>query len=233
MPKRQNRGMPPTNPRTHGTNAAFHEMAPAGHRSSATNARSIRRSRRNEHLARDAQRNVRGRNQESIHVRRHWRLTLKVRGTQRRHRSGRSEQSSPAVVCPFRRPVRRSHFRRHGTCSERLRLERRASRQGTKATVAAEATLRPRTTDHGGTEGHESSATHARSSVRSRLTERFARAARRNVRRRSKSSFHVRRHWRLTFDMRGGRKQAKPAGGRPLDGRVRRHVIAGSVGSRP
>ena len=28
----------------------------------------------------------------------------------------------------------------------------------------------------------------------------------------------------LTFDMRGGRKQAKPAGGRPLDGRVRRRL---------
>ena len=28
----------------------------------------------------------------------------------------------------------------------------------------------------------------------------------------------------LTFDMRGGRKWAKPACGRPLDGRVRRHV---------
>ena len=26
--------------------------------------------------------------------------------------------------------------------------------------------------------------------------------------------------WGLTFDMSGGRKQAKPAGGRPLDGRV-------------
>src|SRR5205085_7661638 len=30
---------------------------------------------------------------------------------------------------------------------------------------------------------------------------------------------------RLTFDMSGGRKQAQPAGGRPLDGRVRRHVL--------
>ena len=27
----------------------------------------------------------------------------------------------------------------------------------------------------------------------------------------------------LTFDMRGGRKRAKPACGRPLDGRVRPH----------
>jgi len=27
--------------------------------------------------------------------------------------------------------------------------------------------------------------------------------------------------WRLTFDMRGGRQQAKPDVGRPLDGRVR------------
>jgi hypothetical protein len=31
---------------------------------------------------------------------------------------------------------------------------------------------------------------------------------------------------RLTFDMSGVRKQAKPAGARPLDGRVRRHVAA-------
>jgi hypothetical protein len=30
--------------------------------------------------------------------------------------------------------------------------------------------------------------------------------------------------WRLTFDMSGGRKQAEPAGGRPLDGGVRRLV---------
>ena len=29
----------------------------------------------------------------------------------------------------------------------------------------------------------------------------------------------------LTFDMRGGRKWAKPACGRPLDGRVRRRVL--------
>src|SRR5881392_826095 len=29
--------------------------------------------------------------------------------------------------------------------------------------------------------------------------------------------------WGLTFDMRGGRKQAKPDCGRPLDGRVSRH----------
>jgi hypothetical protein len=31
--------------------------------------------------------------------------------------------------------------------------------------------------------------------------------------------------WGLTFDMSGGRKQAQPAGGRPLDGGVR-HVDA-------
>ena len=32
----------------------------------------------------------------------------------------------------------------------------------------------------------------------------------------------------LTFDMRGGRKQAKLACGRPLDGRVRRHFRSAS-----
>ena len=33
-------------------------------------------------------------------------------------------------------------------------------------------------------------------------------------------------HWALTFDMSGSRKQAKLAGGCPLDGGVRRHVPA-------
>jgi hypothetical protein len=41
---------------------------------------------------------------------------------------------------------------------------------------------------------------------------------------------HSMLHWRfsrgLTFDMRGGRKWAKPACGRPLDGRVRRRGVA-------
>ena len=38
---------------------------------------------------------------------------------------------------------------------------------------------------------------------------------------------------RLTFDMRGGRKWAKPACGRPLDGRVRRHAqVATNLGVR-
>jgi hypothetical protein len=34
----------------------------------------------------------------------------------------------------------------------------------------------------------------------------------------------VARIWRLTFDMSGMRKRAKPAGACPLDGRVRRHL---------
>src|ERR1700704_1487691 len=33
----------------------------------------------------------------------------------------------------------------------------------------------------------------------------------------------------LTFDMRGGRKQAKPDCGRPLDGRVRHHLSLGTA----
>jgi hypothetical protein len=55
VPKRQYRCMPPTNPTTRGTSVAHHEMALEGHGSSATNVRSIRRSRQNERLARDAQ----------------------------------------------------------------------------------------------------------------------------------------------------------------------------------
>ena len=38
---------------------------------------------------------------------------------------------------------------------------------------------------------------------------------------------------RLTFDMRGGRKQAKLACGRPLDGRVRCGVSIGCIGCSP
>src|SRR5450631_3569418 len=37
-------------------------------------------------------------------------------------------------------------------------------------------------------------------------------------------SWSVLRLRRLTFDMSGGRKQAQPAGGRPLDGGVRRRI---------
>jgi len=41
----------------------------------------------------------------------------------------------------------------------------------------------------------------------------------------SAKDVHASQHWHLTFDMRGGRQQAKPAVGRPLDGRVRRRVL--------
>jgi hypothetical protein len=66
--------------------------------------------------------------------------------------------------------------------SERLRLERRASRQGTEATVAcAEAAMRLNAADQTDDDGLESSATHARSPVRSRPTERLTRAAQRSA----------------------------------------------------
>jgi hypothetical protein len=38
--------------------------------------------------------------------------------------------------------------------------------------------------------------------------------------------------WALTFDMSGGRKQAKLAGGRPLDGGVRRHALSNKLAAR-